>query len=237
MEVLQLKCKNCGAPIQKEDIHLDLKLVVCSHCGAVFGPGAGELPQATPEWSEPRRAVPLPKGVEMDTDITGLKITYRWFSPKTLGLLFFAVLWDGFLVFWYGIALSGGAPSQMLLFGSLHVLVGLFITYQVLTGFLNATTIQADMGRLTIHHGPLPWPGNRDLSADALDQLYVKQQISYSRRGGRTVTYQLFARLRDGREVKLISNISNPNQGLYIEQELERYLSIPDRPMPDEYRR
>jgi hypothetical protein len=64
----------------------------------------------------------------------------------------------------------------MATFGSLHAAGGIFLAQRMLAEFLNTTVITADMQTLSIRHGLLPWPGNREITSDSIKQLYCRQQ-------------------------------------------------------------
>ncbi len=241
MELEELRCKNCGAPIQEKDIYLELAMAKCSHCGTIFSLRGMELPPSLqpkpappPEPTPPprRRLVPMPDKFHVFDKGETFQLTYRWFDLKFIFLLVFSVFWNGIVCVWYGAAFSTGL-SPMMLFGLLHLAAGIGMGYYTLAGFLNSTTITAREGMLSIQHRPLPWPGSKQLSALDIKQLYCKEKVQRSDNGEQH-TYQVYTILTNGSKEKLLSDLSKPEQALYIEQELERYLAIQDQPVPGE---
>ena len=110
------------------------------------------------------------KKLEVYQDRDRLEITLKWFTPIALFLLFFTVIWNAFLVFWYSMAISGGAWI-MVLFPILHVAVGVYLTYYTLCLFFNKTFIDISGDYLTIRHTPIPWwKGNRRIPVNAIEQ-------------------------------------------------------------------
>jgi hypothetical protein len=178
-------------------------------------------------------SAPIPNHITMEQTPGGLLFSYRWFSPTYIFLAFFAVAWDGFLVFWYSIATSQDAPLVMLLFPILHVLVGVGITYYALAGFYNRTLVLAGEGKLTIQHVPLPWPGNRVLQVSDLTQLYSQERVVRSRNGIQ-VKYQLNAITRENKKITLLDNLTAPDQVRFLERRLEEQLGITDVPVEGE---
>lgn len=176
----------------------------------------------------------MPRGVVVHEMGSRLRVTWRWFSPAILFLVFFCVFWDGFLVFWYGVAFREGAPLIMKIVPLLHVLVGLGLTYGALCGLINRTTIEAVGGYLTVRHGPLPVPGNRRVEVHELAQLFVTEKIHHSRKTGISHTYTLWAKLTSGRRIKILPRIGEPDQAIFFEQQIERYLGIRDEPVRGE---
>ncbi len=231
---MQLYCPHCGQQIQADDINLDKELAKCRSCNAVFSFHGVIEDGGRRVRRKPRPAVPQPRGITVEDTGLELRIVRRWFGAAAVFLLFFCVMWDGFLVAWYAMATRAGAPLIMKLVPLLHVAIGAGLTYYTLCLFVNRTVV--GVGReLTITHGPLPWPGRRSIDAGDIDQLYVARRIRYSRNGPRE-WYDLRAVTRDGRRQKLISGLPEPEQALYLEQVIEQRLGLPDRPVEGEFK-
>ena len=162
------------------------------------------------------------------------RITRRWFSCVFIFLAFFCVFWDGFLVFWYSIAFGAGAPLIAKLFPILHLALGIGLTYFTLAGFVNRTTIEVASDELTIQHGPLPWFGNHRLPVDQLEQLYSRQVVNQGKNGRISYSYKVNAVTREGKKITLLSGLTESDQALFVEQQLEQHLGIKDRPVPGE---
>lgn len=234
---MQLTCEVCHAPLRSEDVRLDLAVAKCHACNAVYdlsGRKARGLTVAPPEKPKLVRAkAPLPTRFHIEDGDGTTHITWRWFTPTHLFMLLFCIVWDGFLVVWYGIALTANAPLVMSLFPLIHVAVGVGLTYSTLTGLLNRTTIEVSRNRLTIRHGPLPWVGNRSVGGREFTQLYG-EETSKTNKGSTTYSYNLLALDREGRKVKLLGGLTEKDQVLYLEQTLERRLGIEDAPVDGE---
>jgi hypothetical protein len=233
MELKELDCKNCGAPIENKDIDWDLAMARCSHCGAVFGLQHSNTPDAwNPQIPEKRHKVPMPKNIKVQEGNGILQISYRWFRPMFIFMLIFSIFWNGFMVVWHGISIFSGAWF-MSLFGLLHTAVGIGIAYYTLTGFINHTTIWVGQGRLVIRHHPLPWWGNKEMTDADIRQIYCTEKVHQSDNSTR-YSYEVHAVTQSGDKEKLLSNLGETEQALYIEQELERHLGIRDQPIRGE---
>lgn len=236
MELKPLYCKSCGAPIEAEEIDTDLGLVRCTHCGSVFSLGGLPRPDGPGAFrTYERQAVPMPDKVDVIDAGGELQITYRWFSPKYIFLIVFAVFWNGFMLVWHGISLASGAWF-MSVFGLLHTADGIGLAYYTLAGLLNKTTVWIGMGQMAIRHWPLPWLGNRQLQASDIAQVYSRERVSHSK-NSTSYSYQVQAILQNGRKQELLGGLSDVDQALYIEQEIERHLGIQDRPVRGQIRR
>lgn len=229
---MNLKCPHCGRAIPAGDINIQSAMAKCQACGAVFG-FAGQVPGAAA--AQAKREVELPRGYTLAAEGADLVIIRRWFSWKFVALLFFCAAWDSFLVFWYAMAFRPDSPLIMKVFPIGHVAVGVGITYFTLAGFLNRTRIRLNPAELSVRHYPLPWPGNRTLGRQDLDQLFCEEKLN-SGRNGSHYTYSLSAVLHGGKRIKLVSGLDNPEDALFLEQKIEGFLGIADRPVAGEMR-
>jgi hypothetical protein len=226
---MQLKCPYCAHEIPAADINLDRMVAKCASCSAVFG--FEDQIAAAPARAR-KLDVPLPKGIMIEHQGFDLAITRRWLSPKFFFLVFFCLFWDGFLCFWYSLALSQRV-WVMALFALGHAAIGVGLTYYTIAGFLNHTLIRVSASQLDVSHGPLPWPGKKRLDSTSIAQIFCKEHISRGK-NGTTTTYQVHAATRAGVQERLVKSLDSSDQALYLEQEIERFLSIKDAPVPGE---
>lgn len=228
-QLVELKCRNCGSALSPEDISPQLAAARCGHCNALFA-----IPQASPQ-AIPRPDVTLPKGFQIEHGMDSVTITRRWFVPSAFFLLIFAVIWNGFMIVWHAMALDSGMWI-MSVFGLIHTGVGVFLVYYVLALFLNSTVIRATTYELEVKSGPLPWRGDKRIAADTVEQLFCKEKITHGKNGS-SASYRIEAVLRGNVRETLASGFTDPDQALFVEQELERHLKISDVPVAGEYGR
>jgi hypothetical protein len=226
--LIELKCKNCGSQLSPEDISPQLAAARCKHCNALFA-----IPSASPTEPIPRPKVPLPPGYEIHTAPNALQITRRWRSASVWFLLFFTIFWNGFMIVWHSIAITQG-QWMMSAFGLIHTAVGIGLAYSVVATFINSTAIRCQPGSLQIQHGPLPWKGNKTLSTHGLEQLYCSEKISRGKNGSST-SYTIEAVYTGNRRETLLKGLTDPDQALFIEQEIEHTLKIRDRRVAGEF--
>lgn len=254
--MIRLACPGCRAPIPAADVHLESRAARCRACDAVFAfqlPSAAVEAEVAPPTSlpgpvrepspgslvgrhpaEPRR-LPQPPGIERTRTGKGVLFERSWFHWGLIPLIAFTIAWDSFLVMWYSISF---AQSQwfMALFSVAHLAAGIGMTYGCLTGLLNTTRVRVEGGRLTVTHGPIPYPGTLDLDVREIEQLYAKCLVTQSDDSTRE-TYELRALLRDRRHLTLLEGLTDSAQALFLEMELEDHLGIPDQPVEGELAR
>lgn len=224
-----LSCPACGSALREADVNLERGVATCPSCrAAMLLPPRPSEPAAPPK----RRIAGLPKGVSVSRGPGGTVLTRNWFTPAAIFLLVFTCFWNGFLLVWYGLALGSGAPLLFVLFPILHVAAGIGMAWFTAASFLNMTTVTAGSGGLSVRHGPVPWPGRRDIPRAGLLQLYCREQRGS--KGSRS--YELWAALASGDRVRVLTSGADLDQALWFEQEIERALGIRDRAEQDEFR-
>ena len=189
-----------------------------------------------PSLQRPKPA--LPGHLEAEETRDAARLSWRWLRADHLRMGAVGVLWNTILAIVCVKALTRPEPSPAeLVFMLPHLGVGLWLLYFSLAGVLNRTTIDVSRERLSIRHGPLPWPGERDLElpGNCLKQLYGeawrRSQFLFQRAG---TVYDLKALDADGHEVELLSGIEDRSQVLYLELALEKQLGIEDAPVEGE---
>ncbi len=220
---MRVTCPKCQSEVARAGLNIQRAIAVCDACGEVFGFG-DRVPGALRPGSRPQ--VALPPGLTVAE--RPFRIVWRWFRPAAIFLALFAVVWNGIIGFFVS-QLLRGHDLRPLFFISLHLAVGVLVAYHALCMFANRTAFSLDGGHLRVRHGPLPWPGGRDLAAHQVQQLWCQERSS---RNG--TTYELHAELQTGVRVKLVRGLPERDQALYLEQALESRLGIEDRPVDGE---
>lgn len=229
MEAVEIHCPNCEARIPAADINITALVAKCGQCDRVF-----RLPEAVvgEDGSVPDEPLACPSGIVVEADFGDrLVIRRSWFTPALFFLLFFCIAWDGFLVFWYSMALFGnpangnaGFEWLAILFPICHVAVGVGLTYSVIAGFLNRTWITVDRELLRIRHAPVPWRGNRSLSVEDIKAL----ESEYTHNSNGNGQLALCVHHEDGRQVTLLTGLDERHTR-YIGTEVARFLNVPFR--------
>ncbi len=224
-----LACSSCGAPFEEGDVEAagGGGIARCRHCRAVtrIAPAVGAAP--------PRPQVPMPRGFSVEDTGSRYVVVRRWCAATWIVVFCFAIAWNGFLLFWYRMALSEGAPWIMVVFPVAHVAVGIGLLYVSLAGLLNRTTVEVAGGTLSVRHGPIPWRGDVTLEADRIAQVCCEARSSRRSDDARN-TYLVTAVLREGGRVRLLTGLTDVEHALYVEQRIEERLGIRDRPVPGE---
>jgi hypothetical protein len=230
---MHLTCPDCGAAVPAEDVNIERGIGKCRACNAVIdveaalrGPGA-----RTGFYRRP--PAPQPRSITIEDLSGGLRLTRRWFTPAAILLTAFCVLWNGSF-FWSPMALGGGGPWFTAVVPVLRVVIGVLLTYATLAMYVNRTVLEVNEGRLTVRNGPLPWFGNRDLDVSEVEQFYSEEVMSRGRQGSVSYTYKVCGLLKGGQRVTLLDSLPKRDDALFVEQLVEKYLGIEDRPVSGE---
>lgn len=237
MEPTKLKVKYESAPERCEVCHksdcFDPNIGSCSRCGVLV------------RWQETSATMIAPASVTVERYDTQLKLVQSWQDKKIIkSLIFSVILSSPAVLLWWLIILTsivdsasiGEYPSLLtgiffLMFPSLGWLLG---PYYLLASYKNKTTISLTNKTLSIKHGPIPWIGNRDISVSTLVQLYVRQGKRVGTIFNPRYLYDLRAKLKNGRDINLVGNLASKEVGHFLEQQVESYLGIVDKPIQGE---
>lgn len=189
------------------DIDLRRGIGVCRPCGEIVPlPSAGAGPFVAPTAAA---VVYRPEDFRIVEETTDSRYAAA-IAPSRLAalpMLFFALFWDGFMIVWYTIAITGGI-WPMALFGLLHLGVGVAMTYGVLVKLFNTTRLRIENGRLTFGSGPIPKRGKVDLPVDAIDSFTVGSKVQTTKRSER-LAYFIEANLAEGTKKQLSLDVDD----------------------------
>ncbi len=232
---LSLHCKNCNEPISSENVNINKTLAKCDHCGSMFtfeDDVFFENKRGRPEFI-------MPEGTEVLKMLTSMEIELSWFkSMKRSNIAFevmFTVMWNVVLLAIAMGALAGGSLG-VLLFLSVHLAVGLGMGYRLLSKFVNKTIINVNDDRIKLEHGPMKLfqKAGYNIKNEDVAQLYVTEYVTNMSKNNQPLkAFGLYLILKNGKRVQLLKD-SNKETALYLEQEIERYLKIEDRPVRGE---
>lgn len=247
MSELRINCRACGTMIPAADVNLDTVLAKCGSCHAVFD--FSDQVQRAPTPAKLRRdrgEVPMPTAFSVEDLGNELKIVRKWSRGIAVFFVVFAVFWNSIVAVFVGAALSGaefkdsrtGEPAGnfIWLFLTPFILVGAGMGWAALSLLLNRTFIEVRDGVLSVRHGPIPWPGAKRLETADVDQLYCVEYVAYQQNKRPVYRIALHALTKAGDRVKVVTGLDGMEQGVYLEQLLEKHLRIEDRPVADEHR-
>ncbi len=220
----RIVCPSCAEAINAEHIDLPNKVAKCGSCHVVFSV-AEELENLNVK-KETKQEIFRPEGIDIFYYKNDMEITL----PQSVHGL------EGFLA---GMFIPLGIITTILFFtvdkkipAILPIIFGigaLFFIYRLFTYQKAKTYIDINEQSLTIKHRPNNLKKDQSFAAEDIDQLYIKKMEG-------TGYCQLFMIIngRNGQQHKQLFTFNAISKGKYLEQEIEKYLGIEDRKVPEE---
>jgi len=231
-----LQCPNCSNEIFSDAINIDKAIAKCSNCNTVF-PFEEEVKKK--QWNRRRPEIFQPEGIEMFRLRSELNIDFKWQNAKSMNwfMVLFTILWNAMILPAAVAAILSGQFMAVLFMGA-HIAVGVGLAFNLLSNLVNRTYITVDGYNLSIDHRPLknPFKPSEEIPVQNIDQIYVRRHVVGTTNGRSSYGHSVMAVLKNGRQLKLIEAMKNPDKALYIEQEIEYFLNIEDRPVQGEVR-
>jgi|JI8StandDraft_2_1071088.scaffolds.fasta_scaffold01278_11 hypothetical protein len=177
------------------------------------------------------KLIPNPEGFEIKETAQGIAISYRWYKPLVWFLVFFALIWNGFLVVWFSLP----TPIFFKLFALIHLAVGVGLIWYIACMFLNKTEIVITSQDFAIRHSPIPFftDRNKHLKRSDIGQVYIKQEISRGK-NGTSVNYSLNSLSPQGKSNKIMS-CDDYEKAIFIKRKTEKHMHITPQEVEGEY--
>ena len=229
---MQLNCPNCQAPIPADNVNITQLVAKCDKCNQLFA-----FDRQIEQIERHRPEIMLPPGIESYGMLNDLYFEVSWRNGRELPFfIIFTIFWDSIVFLFAVLAILSGQLS-MLLFLSLHLAVGIGLLYYTLSLLINKTYVYVNRHSIHIEHKPLPklFSSTRDIDSKEIKQLFVERYISSKTNGSPNYAFGVEVILKNEERVKLIRGLRTEEQGRYIEQQIERFLHIKDRPVEGEW--
>lgn len=180
----------------------------------------------------------MPDGIDVLKMTNQLEIKVDWKKNVTkksfLPLIGFTLFWNLIIMIIAISMISGGAFMGLIFLGA-HATVGMSMLGKILSILFNETKIVVHNNELLIDHSPIfkTFHKSKRLKASEIQQFYVRRSVSGRVNGVPSYQYDLYVCLKQGKDINLIKGLNHESL-LFVEQELERYLDIPDRKIGQE---
>lgn len=229
---MEVYCDRCQTEIKSRYIDQEKGTAKCKSCNYVFDYRS----QLETETDYRRDDIELPGSIKLIRDKKRLVVEYRWLNARLLYLVPFCLCWDAALFLWYKTGFISTDSTPATLYVLLHILLAIGLTYYCIAEFLNRTIISADQQGLQVTDTPLTFFRNRRINREELDQLYAKEKIHRGKKLSWS-SFEVHALLKEDTNMRLVAGLKTSEQALYIEQVVEDYLNITDRPVEGEIQR
>jgi hypothetical protein len=232
---MRLNCPECNTPIFADDINLVKTIAKCKSCNNLFDfNNIFADPKTFP--TRYRKEIVIPPGIEVLHLMSELEIMIKWRRSAKTFTLFFALFWNVFIGVMSIFMLALGEIFPIL-FLIPFLLVGVYLIYASLGYALNTSYITVDDQRLSVTHKPINFLIQKDkhFSPTEIEQLFVRKYEVGKTNGQPVYAYAVDLILKSGKKHTLVKELHSVEYARYIEQEIEYYLKIKDRPADGEY--
>jgi hypothetical protein len=222
---MQLRCRSCAEVVPAAHINLPTSMATCPACHAVFS-FAGDV-------LVPREHVGRPEQVRIEGS-EPIVISWPFVDPKQAVTALVAVLVLVAVMVWI-VLQADPSPVPFQLVG-MGVGVSAMIL-AVVVAFVNRTTLHIGRREVRRSIGPFPmWKGTASVPSSAIAQVFCVRKTRYLRSQKRrdavepVYSWAVVVKRNDGGpEVTLVTGLSEPRHGVFLEQQIERHLRIEDK--------
>lgn len=231
---MHLNCPDCRYPIQADEVDLVKTIAKCKSCNNIFEFGeylkGKELPGRF------RKEIVIPPGIEVLHLMDELEIMVKWRQSSKKFTMFFALFWNAFIAFVSAIVVLSGELFPIL-FMIPFILVGIYLMYASIGYLVNTTFITVDENRLSLDHRPLKFliQKDRHFHPDDIEQVFVRRYEVGKANDKPIYAFEVSLKLKNGKKQKLVKEMHSIEHARYIEQEIEYFLKIKDRPVSGEW--
>ena len=218
----KIECPACATEISAANLDLPGKVAKCGGCNVVFSI-AQKLEALTTEQKVTQEYL-RPEGIDLFHYRGGLDITVQQHLQglDLAGLLLFPFLAIIFTLVYF-------LKDAPLVLPVVTTLLSLYFVYRATYRKNDKTYIDVSDRMLSIKARPRHFKQDKSYSSDEIDQLYIKNAID----GSGYFTVFMIVNGVEGQKHEKLLTVNTLSKAKYLEQEIERYLNIPDRMVPE----
>jgi len=216
----KISCPNCDQSIPADHINIQDKIAKCGGCHAVF-PFQHKL-DALLTARKPKQAVARPEGIDVYAYQDELEISLR----QGISALDFMpwILWPLLPIIFTALHFGEGFPLSIMV---ASWMIGIFPIMNLFTFSKHKVFITMDDVFLNIQWRPKKLSKDQRFLIRDIDQVFVKKVH------GMNNVIMVVNQPAGQKQVKLLSD-SSLLKARFLEQEIEKYLKIEDREVPEE---
>ena len=216
----KIHCPNCGESVPADNININDKIAKCGGCHAVF-PFQHKIDQLL-NARQPKLTVLRPDGIDLYAYKNELEIAVK--QPTTGWDIAPWVIWPVFPILFTLLFFSEGFPLVILLFSWL---IGVFPIMNLINRSKHKIYLTMDDVYFNIQWRPKKFVKDKRFLVRDIDQIYIKEYHGYHR-------VMMIVNQAGGQKHEHLITIIGISKARFLEQEIEKYLKIEDRKVPEE---
>ena len=224
----KVNCPSCSKDVGAENINLQNSLAKCGGCDVIFSIEE-EVASLKPK-EEMKQEFFRPEGIDLFYFKDDLEISIEG-HPNN-----WDISWFGFFLLVTGIALLlHFDKGYSFIIPLLSILGTLYFTYKLFNYKKNRVYIDVSDHGLTINGRPNNYKKEQTFLAEEIDQIYLKNSATQaSMKGTLYLDLYLIINGPKGQYHEQLLAVSTLAKAKYLEQEIEKYLGIENRKVPEE---
>lgn len=234
-EIQKIDCPSCATTIPADNLNIQTNIAKCNSCNGIFS--FSDSVEKLSSQNNITQEILRPEGVELIhfQDELDISVAQPWTNLEAISVSLFPmlVLMLSLVIL---ITFTELIPSFKQ-FGKVAVItlwITSFISY-IAYFFIrkkHKIYIHVNDRDLYIEWRPKKFLKDKKYAVQDIDQVYIKSITSPSGKG--VAIFMIVDDPNGQKHVELIKSVNSRTQAKYIEQEIEKYLGIKDRRVPDE---
>ena len=220
----KVSCPSCEQEVIADNLNLQSSVAKCSNCNVIFS--IEKEVESVKLKKEIKQEIFRPEGIDLFYFKEDLDITVQ---QHVQGLDAYGIVFFPSLAFLSLLVFFGDKHTMSPFIPIAFVLGSLYYLYKVLNYSKNKTYITVNSKSLSIKSRPKNFKKDKNYDASDIDQLYLKLAGDGS---GYYTIYMILDSLEGQKHQKLLT-VNTLSKAKYLEQEIERYLQIEDRVVPE----
>jgi len=230
-EVQKINCPSCANPVSADNLNIQTNIAKCNHCEGIFS--IDKYVEKLSNQNNFSQEILRPEGVELTyfQDELDISVEQPWGDFEKI----FMSLFPFFLIMITSGFVEGFSPTPIAKAGLITIWIASIIGYFAYFFIRKRHKIyfHIDDQYLSIERRPRKFIKDKKFPIQEIDQVYIKSIVSSSGAKGAGI-FMIVNDVKGQKKVELIKSVSSRTKAKFIEQEIEKYLGITDRRVPDE---
>ena len=230
-ETQKISCPSCAKQVPANDLNIHTNIAKCSSCDVIFS--FKKKVELLSNQHSISQEILQPEGVELNYfgDELDISVEQPWGVFEVIFISLFPLL----VLIMTGIFIESFPSTDLTRTFIISFWLTSFIGY-IAYFFIrkrHKMYIHIDDHNLHIERRPRKFVKDKKYAVQDIDQVYVKNVMTSGGTKGVGV-FMIVNGVKGQKHVELIKSVNSRSKAKYIEQEIENYLGIPNRKVPDE---
>lgn len=217
-------CPSCDEDVPSDNLNLQHKIAKCASCDVLFS--IEEEVESIKVTKETKQEIFRPEGIDLFFYKDDLEISVQ---QHIQGIDAFGIVILPLLALLTIAVYFFGKTSISAFFPIVSSLGASYFLYKGFNYSKNKSYIDINDQSLSIKSRPKNFKKDKTYAADEIDQLYLKHATD----GSGYYSIHMIINTLEGQKHEKLLTVNTISKAKYLEQEIERYLNIEDRAIPE----